>query len=204
MIFAAFYYFPVSGTLLKPLHDRHEVIEAEHTGLPHDEAGVPAELASVDAMVAEAKRIWAERDMAGEVGLLMIEHLGDANGYVSIYRAGSDRVALVGEGIHFKASTGEVLREEPPSDPVGAVNEFLTGLHLQHLNTGPCAGCTWLALAGLYLYCHRLCVFCRKAQAGARQTRVAGLPAGRCHGRDHGDRHGAGGGRHAGGQPLVA
>ena len=44
-------------------------------------------------MVVEAKRRWAARDMPGEVGLLMIEHLGDVNGYVSLYRAGSDRVA---------------------------------------------------------------------------------------------------------------
>ena len=51
MIFASMYYFPVSGTLLKPLHNRHEVIEAAHTGLPHDEAGVPAKMASANAMV---------------------------------------------------------------------------------------------------------------------------------------------------------
>lgn len=150
LIFASFYYFPVSGTLLKPLHDRHEVIEAAHTGLPHDEAGVPAPMASVDAMVAEAKRIWAARDMAGEVGLLTIEHLNDANGYVSIYRAGSDRVALVGEGIHFKASTGEVLREDPASDPIGALNQFLTGLHLQHFEHWMLR---WLYVAGGLLGC---------------------------------------------------
>jgi hypothetical protein len=83
-------------------------------------------------MVAEAQRRWALRDKAGEVGSLQIHHVGDANGYVSIFRAGSDRVALVGEGIHFKASTGEVLREDPPPSAVGAVNEFLVGLHLQH------------------------------------------------------------------------
>jgi glycerol uptake facilitator-like aquaporin len=41
-------------------------------------------------------------------------------------------VALVGEAIHFKASSGEVLREEPPRAAVPALNEFLTGLHLQH------------------------------------------------------------------------
>lgn len=62
----------------------------------------------------------------------MIRYLGDVNGYVSLYRAGSDRVALVGQAIHFKASTGEVLREEPPPSTVGSINEFLTGLHLQH------------------------------------------------------------------------
>lgn len=132
VIFASFFYFPVSHTLLKPLHDQHEVLEAERTGLPHEAAGIAAPMASVDAMVAEAKRRWAARDMAGEVGYLFADHLGDQNGYVSIYRAGSDRVALVGEGIHFKASTGEVLREDPPRTVVSEVNEFLTGLHLQH------------------------------------------------------------------------
>lgn len=132
LIFAGFYFFPVSATLLKPLHDRHEVMEARASGLPHERAGVPGPLASVDAMVAQAKRRWAERDMAGEVGFLQIYHVGDANAYVSIYRAGSDRVALVGEGIHFKASTGEVLHEDPPRSLLAGLNEFLTGLHLQH------------------------------------------------------------------------
>ncbi|WP_321348682.1 PepSY-associated TM helix domain-containing protein [Halopseudomonas oceani] len=150
LIFAGFYYFPVTHTLLKPLHDQHEVLEAADTGLPHDEAGVPAPLASVDAMVAEAKRIWAERDMAGEVGFLTIKHLGDANGYVSIYRAGSDRVALVGEGIHFKASTGELLREDPPRSPVESIAQFLTGLHLQHFEHW---ALRWLYVLGGLLGC---------------------------------------------------
>ena len=132
VIFASAYFLPVSQFQLKGLHDQHEVMEAQDTGLPHKAAGVPATMASVDAMVAQAKQRWAERDMAGEVGFLMVHHVGDANGYVSLYRAGSDRVALVGEGIHFKASTGELLHEDPPRTPVANVNEFLTGLHLQH------------------------------------------------------------------------
>ncbi len=132
VIFASNVYLPVSHTTLEPLHEQHEVQEAARTGLPHEEAGVAAPIASVDSMVAEAKRRWAERDMAGEVGFLYMNHLGDENGYVSIYRAGSDRVALVGEGIHFKASTGEIIREDPPRSVVASIDEFLTGLHLQH------------------------------------------------------------------------
>jgi uncharacterized iron-regulated membrane protein len=132
VIFATNIYLPLSHTTLKPLHEQHEIIEAEKTGLPHEKSGVAASMASVDAMVTEAKRIWAERDMAGEVGYLFIDHLGDENSYVSIYRAGSDRVALVGEGIHFKASTGEVIHEDPPRSVVSSIDEFLTGLHLQH------------------------------------------------------------------------
>lgn len=132
IIFASFYFLPVSHTQLKPMHDRHEVMEAKQTGLPHERAGVAAPLASIDGMVTEAKRRWAARDMAGEVGFLKVHHVGDANSYVSIYRAGSDRVALVGEGIHFKASSGEVLHQDPPRTVVSEINEFLTGLHLQH------------------------------------------------------------------------
>lgn len=132
LIFAAAYYFPLGHTQLHELHDLHAEVEARETGLPHERAGVPARLASVDAMVAEAQRRWKENDKAGEVGFLVLQHVGDANGYVSVYRAGTDRIALVGDGIHFKASTGELIHEDPAATPVGRVSEFLTGLHLQH------------------------------------------------------------------------
>lgn len=132
LIFAAAYYFPLGHTQLHQLHDLHAEVEARETGLPHERAGVPARLASVDAMVAEAQRRWKAKDKAGEVGFLVLQHVGDANGYVSVYRAGTDRIALVGDGIHFKASTGELIREDPAATPVGRVSEFLTGLHLQH------------------------------------------------------------------------
>ena len=132
VIFAATYYFPVGHTQLHDLHDLYAEVEAREAGLPHQRAGVPAGLANVDAMVAEAQRRWQARDMAGDVGFLVLMHVGDANGYVSVYRAGTDRIALVGQGVHFKASTGELIREDPPATAVGRVSEFLTGLHLQH------------------------------------------------------------------------
>ncbi|KAF1691446.1 PepSY-associated TM helix domain-containing protein [Pseudoxanthomonas koreensis] len=129
VIFAGTYYFPVGHT---QLHDLHAQVEAQETGLPHDRAGVPAGLADVDAMVAEAQRRWEANGKAGDVGFLVLQHVGDANGYVSVYRAGTDRIALVGDGIHFKAATGELIREDPPATPTARVSEFLTGLHLQH------------------------------------------------------------------------
>ncbi|MBT3066238.1 PepSY domain-containing protein [Rhodoferax sp. U11-2br] len=178
VIFASTVYFPVGHTLLKPLHEQHEVLEARRTGLPHEPAGVAAPLASVDAMVLEAKRRWAARDMPGEVGLLFIEHLGDSNGYVSLYRAGSDQVALVGQAIHFKASTGEVLREEPPPSAVGGINEFLTGLHLQHFRhwllrwlyvLGGLLGCVCIATGFIFFVEKRK----RKhAESGSQGSRV--------------------------------
>ena len=132
LIFAATYYFPLGHTQLHELHDLHAEIEARETGLPHQRAGVPAGLANVDAMVADAQRRWEANDKAGDVGFLVLQHVGDANGYVSVYRAGTDRIALVGDGIHYKASTGELIREDPAATPVGRMAEFLTGLHLQH------------------------------------------------------------------------
>ncbi|NSL53434.1 PepSY-associated TM helix domain-containing protein [Uliginosibacterium aquaticum] len=177
LIFAGFYYFPVSQFQLKPLHDQHEIIEARETGLPHQRAGIPAPLASVDAMMAEAKRRWAARDMAGEVGFLQLHHLGDANGYVSIYRAGSDRVALVGEAIHFKASSGEVLREEPPRAAVPALNEFLTGLHLQHFEHWLLR---WLYVLGGLLGCACIATgFIFFVEKRKRQHAAAGSPGAR-------------------------
>lgn len=176
VIFAGIY-FPVSHTQLEPLHELHEQMEAQETGLPHDRAGVAAPLASVDAMVAEAQRRWAARDMAGEVGFLALQHVGDANGYVSIYRAGTDRIALTGEGIHFKASTGEVLREDPPRTAVDSINTFLTGLHLQHFRhwllrwlyvLGGLMGCVCIATGFIFFVEKRKKQHARQGSQGAR------------------------------------
>lgn len=131
VIFASIY-FPVSEKLLAPLATADAQKEAAIKGLPLEPAGVAAPLAAVDAMVSEAKRRWAARGMPGEVGFLSVRHVGDERSYVSIYRAGSDRVTLVGQGVHFAGPTGEVIYEEPPARAVMGVNEFLTGLHLQH------------------------------------------------------------------------
>jgi uncharacterized iron-regulated membrane protein len=130
IIFAGIY-FPLSDTLFKPLAEKHARIEAVAKRLPFKPSGVPAELASVDAMVAAAKRHWAARGAPGEVGYLAVNHVGDANSYVSIYRAGSDRVTLVGQGMHFAGPTGKLIHEEPPPTVVAGINDFLVGLHLQ-------------------------------------------------------------------------
>lgn len=145
--------------------------------MPHDRAGVAAPIASVDAMVVEAQRRRAERGMAGDVGFLSLQHVGDANGYVSIYRAGTDRIALTGEGIHFKASTGEVLREDPRPTVVANINEFLTGLHLQHFRHwllrwlyvfGGLAGCICIATGFIFFVEKRKRQHAKEASQGAR------------------------------------
>lgn len=177
IIFAAYFYLPLGSTLLKPLHDQYEVLEAAATGLPHERAGISAPLASVDAMVSEAKNRWAAREIPGEVGYLIIHHLGDINSYVSIYRAGSDRVALVGEGIHFSASTGEVLYEDPPRNAIENINEFLTGLHLQHFEhwllrwlyvVGGLLGCVCIATGFIFFVEKRKQKHAAQHRQGAR------------------------------------
>ena len=125
-------YLPVGETMLEEQALHYFAETSRDKGLAPQPSGQAAPLASVDAMVIEAKRRWAERGMPGEVGYLFVNHVGDANSYVSIYRAGSDRVALVGQAIHFAATTGKVVYEEPPASAANRVNEFLTGLHLQH------------------------------------------------------------------------
>src|SRR5690606_30745912 len=120
----AFIYLPVGETVLAKPAQAFLMEEALSRGLPFEPAGEPGELASVDAMMEEAKRRWDLRGMPGEVGFLWVMFPGDRNSYVSIYRAGSDRVAFVGQGVHFEASSGRVLYEEPPPTTVAAVNEF--------------------------------------------------------------------------------
>ncbi|EJE54469.1 putative iron-regulated membrane protein [Acidovorax sp. CF316] len=170
-------YFPVTHTQLDPLHELHEKHEAKETGLPHEKAGVPATLASVDAMVAEAQRRWAAKGMAGDVGFLSVQHVGDANAYVSVYRAGTDRVTLTGEGIHFKGSTGELIREDPPVTVVAGINNFLTGLHLQHFRhwllrwlyvLGGLSGCVCIATGFIFFVEKRKRQHAKQGVSGAR------------------------------------
>ena len=158
IIFAAIY-FPVGQTMLEPQAKAFEQAESLRTGLPLEPAGVAGQLASVDAMVAEAQRRWAARDMAGEVGFLFVNHLGDINSTVSIYRAGTDRVTLAGEGVHFEAQSGRLIREDPPASAIAGVNDFVTGLHLQHFRhwllralyfIGGMAGCVCIATGFIF------------------------------------------------------
>jgi len=177
LIFAATYYFPVGHTQLHELHDLNARLEAGRTGLPHERAGVAAGLADVDAMVADARRRWAEDGKAGDVGFLVLQHVGDANGYVSVYRAGTDRIALVGDGIHYRAATGELIREDPAPTPVERMAQFLTGLHLQHFRhwllrwlyvLGGLAGAVCIATGFVFFVEKRKRQHARQGRQGAR------------------------------------
>lgn len=175
-VFASIY-LPVAETLLKPQATAAAMADAQAKGLPFKPAGVQAPLASVDAMVVEAKRRWAARGMPGEVGYLYVNHVGDRNSYVTLYRAGSDRVTLVGQPIHFEGSTGRVLLEEPPPSAVAGVNDFLTGLHLQHFEHwllrwfyvfGGLSGCVCIATGFIFFVEKRKRQHAKAGTGGAR------------------------------------
>jgi uncharacterized iron-regulated membrane protein len=177
LIVFATIYFPFAETMFQPLAQKHAAQAASAKGLAFEPAGVKAPLASVDAMVLEAKRRWAARDMAGEVGWLTVTHVGDANAYVSIYRAGSDRVSLVGQGVHFAGPTGRVIYEEPPPNAVSRINEFLTGLHLQHFRhwllrwlyvLGGLSGCVCIGTGLIFFVGKRRARHLAQGVAGAR------------------------------------
>lgn len=143
IIFAGLY-FPVLGTMMRPLAEAQEKLEATQTGLDLEPSGTPGTLASVDGMVAEAKAMWAERGVPGEVGFLIVHHVGSSNAYVSVYRDNTDRVGG-GPGLHFLGSTGKLIHEDPPEGTVSAVNNFLVGMHLQRFKHWTLR---WLIFAG--------------------------------------------------------
>jgi len=163
--------------VLRPLADADARAKAESVGLAFEPSGKPATLASVDAMVIEAKRRWAARDVPGEVGWIFLTHVGDESGSVSIYRAGSDRIALVGQAVHFEAKSGRVVYEEPAPSAVTGVSEFLTGLHLQHFEhwllrwlyvLGGLSGAVCIATGLIFFVNKRKQRHARQGIAGAR------------------------------------
>jgi uncharacterized iron-regulated membrane protein len=176
IIFAGIY-FPLADTLFKPLHEKHEQLEATSKGVAFEASGVKAPLASVDAMVLEAKRRWAARDLPGEVGFLTVTHVGDQNCYVTIYRAGSDSVNLVGQAVYFAGPTGKVVHEDPVPSAVSRINEFMTGLHLQHFRhwllrwlyvVGGLSGCVCIGTGLVFFVGKRRARHAAQGVAGAR------------------------------------
>jgi uncharacterized iron-regulated membrane protein len=148
IIFAGIY-FPVLDKMMQPLVEAHEREEATQSGLDLHPSGKPGTLASVDAMMAAAKERWASRGAPGEVGFLFVNHVGNSNASVSIYRDSTDRVATA-EGLHFEGTTGRVLFEDPPTGAIETVNGFLNGMHLQQFEHWTLR---WLIFAGGLLSC---------------------------------------------------
>jgi uncharacterized iron-regulated membrane protein len=175
LIFAGIY-FPVFEKMMQPAIAAHEQEESAHTGLALEPSGVPGKLASVDAMMAAAKKHWADRGVPGEVGFLSVTHVGQSNAFVSIYRDSTDRVASA-VGMHFEGTTGRVLFEDPPAGPIETVFAFLEGMHLQQFKhwtlrwlifAGGLLSCVCIATGFIFFVEKRKHVHARQERAGAR------------------------------------
>jgi uncharacterized iron-regulated membrane protein len=84
------------------------------------------EIASLDAMVAEAQRLW-DGDLPRS---LIVRHPGDAAMYVQINRPNEDRVATTADVAYFDGATGQLLHQRSDARPIMTAQRFISGLHL--------------------------------------------------------------------------
>lgn len=87
-------------------------------------AGTPGALASLDAMLAEAERLWS----GGKPFFVRVWHPGDANGYVEVRRSYADMVTMNFDQLYFDAATGALLHRFGAA-PVMSAQRFIAGLH---------------------------------------------------------------------------
>jgi uncharacterized iron-regulated membrane protein len=119
-----FVYFPSSWQAAYP--DRTAFSHDAFSGYTRPQLNRAGEIASLDAMVAEARRLWS-----GEVPILLsLRYPGDAAAYASLFRADDDRVTAADEAAYFDAPTGKLLHQRTVSRPLMTAQRFISGLHL--------------------------------------------------------------------------
>lgn len=157
LIFASLY-FPANIRVMQPLVKAQEQVEIASEPMAEHPSGKPGTLASVDAMMVEAKRIWAEQGVPGEVGVVGVVHVGDAASWVWVQRDQADRVSNP-ELVYFNASDGKVVYTPPAAHPIDATYDFFYGLHFQFfkhwslrwlLFAGGLTGCACIATGFLF------------------------------------------------------
>ena len=118
-------YFP--GTIQFAYGDAPRAFAREAYGTyDRPRLGRPGALASLDAMSAEARRLWD-----GETPrYLFVRHPGDAAAVVQVARHGVDRVSGSSDIAYFDAATGALLHQRIAPQPVLSAQRFIAGLHL--------------------------------------------------------------------------
>ncbi|GGB99328.1 iron uptake protein [Oxalicibacterium flavum] len=102
----------------------------------------PGQLASLDAMVAEAERLWP----GGKATFVRVWHPGDAGAYVEVRRSYAHEVTMNLDQLYFDGQTGALLYRFE-ARPVVGVHRFISGMHFIQFNHW---GLRWLYfLAGL-------------------------------------------------------
>jgi len=110
-------------------HGDRQAFTADSAGTyKRDRAKRPGTLASLDAMTAEARRLWGH----GEPAQVRVWYPKDANAYVEVRRSVDDRVTMDREVIYFDGASGSVLSRSELG-PVMTAQRFIEGLHMvQH------------------------------------------------------------------------
>lgn len=118
-------YFP--GTVDFAYHGASREFAREAYGVyERPKAGNPGELASLDAMTAQARRLWD-----GETPrYLFVRNPGDAAAVVQVARHGANRVSGSNDIAYFDAATGALLHQRAALQPILAAQRFISGLHL--------------------------------------------------------------------------
>ncbi|MCH2393941.1 PepSY-associated TM helix domain-containing protein [Oceanibaculum sp.] len=90
-----------------------------------DKAGQPGSIGSLDAMAAEAMRLWGD---GTRPFFVRIHHPGDANGYVEMRQSYENKVTMSMDRVYFDAASGAVLHRHV-GEPVLNAQRFISGLH---------------------------------------------------------------------------
>lgn len=138
-------------------------------------ANQPGVLASLDAMVAQAEREWADARSSG-VRTVRVWHPGDAHSYVELRRAYDRDITMNLDRIYFDGASGAVLHRFEAA-PVLTVQRFISGLHFiqfEHWTLrwlyflAGLAGCAMIVTGFLFWIEARRAAHARKDLAGAR------------------------------------
>lgn len=146
-------------------------------------AKAPGTLSSLDAMRAQAERLWNDGGNAAQV---RVYYPGDANSYVEVRRSQDDRVTRDNRTIFFDAATGTVLAQVGGHKPAKATLEFLEGLHMIQFKhwalrwlyfLAGLAGCVMIASGFLVWIEARKKQHAKKGLAGARVVEAIAIGA---------------------------
>lgn len=124
-------YFPAAASLV--FGTDQAAFSRQETGFysrpPAKTAGPSA---SLDAMAAEAHRLWK----TDSPGFIRVWYPGDAHSVVEMAPTDIHQVSLVTDLLYFDATTGALLHQFQASPLVG-VQRFLSGLHFVHFDHAP-------------------------------------------------------------------
>jgi uncharacterized iron-regulated membrane protein len=132
----------------------------------------PGTLGSLDAMAAEAERLWG----GGPPSLVRVLNAGDAASVVEVRRAFRAEVSRNRDVVYFDGPSGAVLHRFGAS-PVGRVQTFLSGLHFAQFDhwllrwlyfAGGVSGCVMIATGFLFWLESRRAEHARRGWAGVR------------------------------------